>query len=122
MCCPVGLLCRVMKVSESAYHDYRSGKSYIVSAAKAALGKRVEAVFYRHRRRYGTRRIEAELTAEGVSRAGRCGVRSQMQRLGLRAIQPKRFVPQTTDSRHGELPSPNLLLDDWNAPRPPQAV
>jgi transposase InsO family protein len=111
-----------MRVSESAYHDHRSGKSYVVSAAKAVLGERVEAVFYRHRRRYGTRRIAAELTAEGVSRAGRCGVRSQMRRLGLRAIAPKRFVPHTTDSRHGAPPSPNLLLDARNAPRQPREV
>ncbi|MCA1592327.1 MAG: IS3 family transposase [Acidobacteria bacterium] len=120
-CYPVGLLCRVMRVSESAYHDHRSGKSYVVSAERAVLGERVEADFHHHRRRYGTRRIAAELTAEGVS-AGRCGVRSQMQRLGFRAIQPKRFVLHTTDSRHGVESSPNLLLDGQNAPQQPREV
>ncbi len=63
-----------MRVSRSAYHAYQNGKSYAVSTSKAALGERVEAIFYRHRRRYGTRRIAAELTAEGVG-AGRCAVR-----------------------------------------------
>jgi transposase InsO family protein len=110
-----------MRVSRSAYNDHRSGKSHLVSDSKAALGERVEAVFYRHRRRYGTRRIAAELRAEGVG-AGRCAVRSQMKRLGLRAIQPKRFVPHTTDSGHGAPPSPNLLLDERNAPRQPREV
>ena len=96
---PLWLLCRVMRVSRSAYHAYQSGKSYVVSATKAALGERVKAVFYQHRRRYGSRRIVAEIKAEGVS-VGRFVVRSQMQRLGLRAIAPRSFVPRTTDSRH----------------------
>ena len=34
---------------------------------------------------------------------------------GLRAIQPKSFVPKTTDSRHRLGYSPNLILD---APEP----
>lgn len=87
-----------MGVSRSAYHDYRASRSHVVSPEKADLGERVRAVFDEHRRRYGSRRIAAELRAEGVS-AGRRSVRSQMLRLGLRAIQPKRFVPRTTDSR-----------------------
>jgi transposase InsO family protein len=111
----------VLRVSQSAYHAYQSGKSYVVSAEKAALGERVEAVFYRHRRRYGSRRIVAEFTAEGLS-VGRCAVRSQMKRLGLRAIQPRAFVPRTTDSRDTVKPSPNLLLATENAPQQPREV
>jgi hypothetical protein len=64
---PLGLLCRVMRVSKSAYHAYRSGKTYVLSAAKAELSTQVEAVFYQHRRRYGSRRIMAELLAQGIS-------------------------------------------------------
>jgi len=110
-----------MGVSRSAYHGYRSGRSYVVSPEKAAVGERVEAIFYRHRRRYGARRIAAELRAEGVE-AGRRLVRSQMRRLGLRAIRPRRFVPRTTDSLHGREASPNLLLDGKNAPQKPRDV
>jgi transposase InsO family protein len=110
-----------MSVSRSAYHGYRSGRSYVVSPEKAAVGERVKAIFYRHRRRYGARRIAAELRAEGVE-AGRRLVRSQMRRFGLRAIRPRRFVPRTTDSRHGREASPNLLLDGKNAPQKPRDV
>jgi transposase InsO family protein len=115
------LLCRALRVSRSAYDDYRRGKSYVVSAEKAALGERVRAAFYDHRRRYGARRIAAELKAEG-SGAGRRCVRSQMKRMGLRAIQPRAFVPRTTSSRHGRKAGPNLLLDAGNAPRGPGEV
>jgi transposase InsO family protein len=110
-----------MRVSRSAYHAYRSGKSYVVSAKKVAISEQIKAVFYRHRRRYGARRVVAELKAEGVS-VGRWLVRSQMMRLGLRAIQPRAFVPQTTDSRHTTEPSPNLLLDEKNVSQKPRDV
>jgi transposase InsO family protein len=118
---PVGLLCRVPRVSRSAHHVYRKGKSHAVSAEKAAPGARVKAIFDEHRRRYGARRIAAQLKAEGIS-AGRHLVRSQMRRLGLRPIQPRPFVPRTTDSRHGAEASPNLLLDERDAPRNPREV
>jgi putative transposase len=63
----------------------------------------------------------AELKAEGIN-VGRRLVRSQMTRLGLRAIAPRSFVPQTTDSRHTVRPSPNLLLATQNAPQEPREV
>jgi putative transposase len=110
-----------MGVSRSAYHAYRSGKSYVLSSQKAAVGERVSEVFYAHRRRYGARRIAAQLKDEGI-RAGRWLVRSQMQRLNLRAIAPHRFCPRTTDSRHSAQASPNLLLEAGNAPQGPGEV
>lgn len=74
----------------------------------------IQEVFLRHRRRYGARRIAEELAAGGelygVPRVARL-----MKTLGLIAIQPKRFRPRTTDSRHSLGYSPNLLL---NAPPP----
>lgn len=110
-----------MRVSRSAYHAYASGKSYVLSRAKTALARQVEEVFYLHRRRYGSRRIHAELKAQG-SKIGRFQVRSLMRRLCLRAIAPRRFTPRTTDSRHGVVPSPNLLLNEQNAARKPREV
>ena len=108
-------------MSRSAYHDYRRSRSHVLSARQAALSERVKAIFDDHRRRYGTRRIAAELKAEGTG-AGRCAVRSQMKRMGLRAIAPRRFTPRTTDARHGQQASPNLLLDNGNAPCKPGEV
>ncbi len=35
-----------------------------------------------------------------------------MAQQGLTAIQPKSFVPRTTDSRHGQRVCPNLLLTE----------
>lgn len=45
---------------------------------------------------------------------GRHRVRSVMKREDLKAIAPKRFVPRTTDSKHGLAVSPNLLREAAN--------
>jgi transposase InsO family protein len=74
------------------------------------LEPEVLAIFARHRRRYGTRRIVAELRDRGQA-CGRRRVARLMKKRGLRAIQPKSFKPRSTESRHRLGYSPNLLLD-----------
>ena len=118
---PVALLCRVLRVSESAYYAHASGKSYGLSAQKAEIAKQVKEVFDAHRRRYGSRRIQAELAAQNI-KVGRFQIRSLMRSQELQAIAPRRFRPQTTDSRHSVQPSPNLLLDEQNAAQQPGEV
>ena len=94
----------------------------MLSPQKATLAEQVKETFYLHRRRYGARRIAAELTAQGGSRVGRFAVQTLMKRQHLRAIAPRRFRPRTTESRHNVQPSPNLLLEVGNAPRSPREV
>ena len=83
----------------------------------------VKEVFDRHFRRYGARRIKAELEDQGVS-MGRRQIRRWMREGGLEAIQPKSFVPKTTNSRHGQGRSPNLFLErcDNQVPKAPNEV
>jgi transposase InsO family protein len=68
----------------------------------------IRDIFWRHKRRYGARRIAVELQARGQP----CGV-DRVARLlknqGLQAIQPQSFRPRTTNSRHALGYSPNLL-------------
>jgi HTH-like domain len=105
---PVSGLCRVLKVSEAAFYAWRGGKTYRLSQKKSELAEAVKEVFYLHRRRYGARRISAELKASGLT-VGRRLTGSLMRKQSLTAIQPKRFVPRTTDSKHNFGYSPNLL-------------
>ena len=76
-------------------------------------------VFARHGRRYGTRRLRAELHAEGHL-LGRWRIRSVLHAHGLRAQQPRSFVPRTTDSVHGRRIAPNLLLNQLYPTSPDQ--
>ena len=104
-----------MKVSEDAYYAWAGGKTYRLSKKKQKLAERVKDVFYLHRRRYGARRVSAELKAEGFE-VGRRLAGSLLKKQGLTAIRPKRFVPRTTDSKHGCGFSANLLKDENNIP------
>jgi len=74
------------------------------------LAPLVRVIFKRHLRRYGARRITEELKEMGHS-CDRRKVSKVMKTLKSKAIQPKSFVPKTTDSRHRLGYSPNLLLD-----------
>ena len=102
-------LCRMLGVSRSGYYEWARRPE-----STDDFAPRVSEVFWRHSRRYGSRRIAAELQAESKiegERIGRRRVRRLMRELELEAIQPRRFVPRTTDSRHGHRMSPNLLLE-----------
>lgn len=105
---PVEQICRALQISRSAYYEWRKRQPRSTQALLARA--RVREVFWQHSRRYGSRRIAAELNAEGAQ-IGRHRVRRIMREENLRAIQPKSFVPRTTDSRHTGRISPNLLLD-----------
>lgn len=109
-----------MRVSRTAYYRYLRGISYQLTAEKENNQQLVEQVFAKHKRRYGSRRIVAELKDKGHF-IGRHQVRTSMRRLGLQAIQPKSFVPRTTDSMHGKGYWPNLLLDQ-SLPQAPNLV
>lgn len=60
----------------------------------------VETIFWENRRRYGSRRVQEALKEQGL-KAGRHRIRRLMQQQDWRAIQPRSFVPKTTDSSHG---------------------
>jgi transposase InsO family protein len=106
---PVSHLCRLLEVSRSAYYEWKAGRTHQPTQYQQAHQAKVEKAFWRHKRRYGTRRLVVELQAMDLE-IGRKTVRKLMRIQGLVAIQPRSFVPRTTDSRHGKRVSPNLLL------------
>ena len=101
------VLCEVVNVDRSSY--YRALQRDEQTDHESPDAASVAKVFWRHSRRYGARRIEAELKAEGMV-IGRHRIRKLMREQGLRAIQPRSFVPRTTDSRHTLGYCENLLL------------
>ena len=114
---PVRLLCQVLEVVSSRYYAWRSGQAAgAVAKPVPAWEKPLVRLFGHHKRRYGTRRLQVALREEG-HRVGRQALRTALHRNGCKALQPKAFVPRTTDSTHGRRCAPNLLLDQ---PRPTQ--
>ncbi len=92
-------VCRALEVSRSGFYAWRGGQESGREAMDRQLVPEIGDIFWRHRRRYGARRIAMELAARGIA----CGV-ARVARLlknqGFRAIQPKSYRPRTTDSRH----------------------
>ena len=81
------------------------------------MEQKIIDTFRQHKRRYGSRRISKSLQANGEP-VGRFKAAKVMRRHGLKAIQPRSFVPKTTDSRHRYPISPNLLLEKVSPKRP----
>lgn len=106
---PIERICKALSISRSAYYAYQTGQSHRLTEGKKKLRQAVIDSFVDHRRRYGSRRLLTELQEQGYE-VGRHQLRRLMQLEGLQAIQPRSFIPRTTDSRHGGPFSPNLLL------------
>jgi transposase InsO family protein len=106
---PVVAVGQALGVGRAGYYAHTRGAAGPREQADARLRPVVRQIFWEHKRRYGARRIAAELAARGEA----CGpgrVARLLKRLGLQAIQPKSFRPRTTRSRHPLGYSPNLLL------------
>ena len=100
-------VCAVLEEPRSSF--YGAATPTATQVADAELGDLIETIFRRHRRRYGYRRLAQELSDRGMTCAP-ARVRRLMAQQGLRALQPKNFVPKTSDGR-ADKPSPNLLSD-----------
>lgn len=105
---PVIVMCKVLAVSRSCYYVYRKGGNIAQKVVANEVEHQVVNAFTAHRRRYGIRRLLPELQAKGLT-IGHYKVRGILRRHGLKAIQPRSFVPRTTDSRHPYEISPNLV-------------
>jgi len=103
-------VCDVLDISRSGYYAWRQGGPSPRAMRNAELTPLVRALFWKHRCRYGARRLASELADLGEACSPR-RIAKIMKTQRLRAIQPKSFVPKTTDSRHRLGYSPNLLLE-----------
>lgn len=63
---PIQQLCQALSVSRSSYYNWRNAKTYRINPASKSMEDQVVAVFKANKRRYGTRRIVAELRHQDV--------------------------------------------------------
>ena len=110
-------VCEVLGESRSSF--YHAATPTATQVADASLGELIETIFRRHRKRYGYRRLAEELADRGVTCAP-ARIRRLMAQRSLRALQPKNFVPKTSDGR-ADKPSPNLLTGQPLPAAPDQA-
>jgi putative transposase len=105
---PLNRLCRVLEVSRSGYHAWRTREPSARDQANEQLLGAIRQLHAGPERAYGSPRLTPELQARGY-RCSQNRVARLMQRHGLRAQAGKRFVPRTTDSAHDQPIAPNRV-------------
>ena len=102
---PVQVLCRVLRVSAAGYYQWLGRAARPTADWEPAAS----AAFSRHAQRYGTRRLRAELRADGHA-VGRYALRTWLRRRGLRALSTRPQRPRTTVADPAAVVAENLLL------------
>ena len=103
-----------MKVSRTAFYRYARGDSYDSNKKYLRAKHEIRKEFLVNKKRYGSRRIKVAISENGID-ISRKTVAKLMKEDDLKALQPKSFIPTTTDSKHGKRVAENLLL---NKPKP----
>jgi len=113
---PVGILCRVLRVSRSGYYAWRDRKPSVRALEDERLRPKVVEAFKAGRGTYGSPRVLDELIEQGFE-VGRRRIARLMRELGLRGVSPRKFRV-TTDSDHKYPIARNVLNRDFKASRP----
>jgi len=86
---PVRQLCHALRVAPAAYYAWQCRQQRPV--VEPAWQVAVREAFAHHSQRYGTRRLRAEVQANGHA-VGRWRIRRVLHAYGLRAQQPRSFA------------------------------
>ena len=108
-------MCQVLGVSKSGYYKWVNKKEY---PEKKVLSDLVKIIYWEHQRRYGYRRITAEIRRTGIVINAK-QVQRIMKELGLKAICPKLYK-RTTKSDHKREVSQNILEQNFETQRKDQ--
>ena len=110
-------MCEVLEVSVTGYYYWRRGIVGLRAHTRKTLVVHIKAIHRASKGRYGSPRICEELRDQGL-KVSRPRVARIMRQESIRSIVARRYTVQTTDSNHGFSVAPNLLEQDFNAPRP----
>jgi putative transposase len=116
--CTVVPLCRVMRVSTSAYYAWLKRPARLISAETLQLYRRAKALFQQSRESLGSRGLSQALCKEGYA-VGRYRARSLMKTLCLHVVQRQRYKV-TTKSDHDHAIANNHLDQRFNPAQPNQ--
>jgi putative transposase len=115
---PVKKMCHVLKVSQSGYYRWRKAPLSSLRIENGRLRARINELFKEHNGMVGSPMITADLNEDPeFSKVSRNRVARHMKDMGLKCRSVKKFVV-TTDSKHQEPVSPNLLDRQFTVPTP----
>ena len=108
---PIRLLCRSLKVSPSGYYAWRGRPESQRARVDRQLTQVIRAAHAESDGTYGSPRIHAELSSEGIA-CGRARVARLMHKAGLKGCPKRRFRVTT---KAGLTRAANLLDQDFSA-------
>jgi putative transposase len=114
---PVEAACLTLEVSRSGYYAWLDRPQSPRARRQQALAVKIQAIHEANRQVYGSPRVFEVLKAQGES-VCRNTVAKVMAQRQIRAKAKKKFVPRTTDSRHGNPVARNLLNREFKADLP----
>tara|TARA_R110000787_G_C13354578_1_gene439433 strand:+ start:354 stop:842 length:489 start_codon:yes stop_codon:yes gene_type:complete len=109
---PVRILCRVMKVSKSAFYAWKARPTRLITAQELHLYRRTKALFSASRQSLGSREMARKLRSEGFA-VTRYKAMKVMARLKLQARQRVAYKV-TTKRKHSDAVADNLLNQNFN--------
>ena len=115
----VSAMCRLLGVSESGFHAWRTRPMSARAAEEMSLETHIKAAHRRTRETCGAERLQAELADNGVE-IGEHRIKRIRKKLGLRCKQKRKFKV-TTDSKHSLPIAPNLLDREFAVTAPNKA-
>jgi putative transposase len=116
---PVASMCRVLDVSESGYHAWRTRAPSARAQEENRLEVAISAAHRRTRETCGPERLQADLADNGVQ-VGIHRIKRIRKKLGLRCKQKRKFK-MTTDSKHNLPVATNLLNRQFTVAAPCKA-
>lgn len=115
---PVKKMCHMLKVSQSGYYRWRKAPLSSLKIENERLRARIKELFAEHKGMVGSPMMTADLHEDPeFSKVSRNRVARHMKEMGLKCHTVKKFVV-TTDSKHKEPVSPNLLDRQFTVPTP----
>ena len=115
---PVRRMCRVLGVSPSGYHAWRSRPASARARRDAELTALIAAIHARSRGTYGVPRVHAELWLDHEQRVGRKRVARLMRSAGLEGVHRRRGVKTTRRGQDDAAPAPDLVQRDFRPSGP----
>jgi transposase InsO family protein len=112
----VDAMCEVLDVNRSGYYAYKNAPLSIRQTEDERLTTLIVKSFHESDRNYGTARIQADLRDWGET-VSRRRIGRLMKQAGLACKTVKKFKA-TTNSKHDEAISPNLLNRNFKVDKP----
>lgn len=114
----VGKMCKMLKVSESAYYDWLSGKTTKRIEREKEVKELVQKIWEESRYTYGSPRVwDTIQQVKKNPRVSRSLIARVMKKYGFHSCHKKKFKA-TTDSKHNKPVAENILNREFLAEKP----